>query len=147
MGVQMEEEMRAIRALSFVTKLSRVDAHNDKTAGFGVSLSCYSCMNMTDVDSGKSNQLNSRMSAQLRCACLGWRERERELLHELLPLFRFAVVVLGAREREGGRARESDRERVRKRARESERERARKSEREQERERERCRLQTDCRLH
>jgi hypothetical protein len=33
--VQIEEVKRAIRALPFVTKLSPVDAHKDKTAGWG----------------------------------------------------------------------------------------------------------------
>ncbi len=62
-----------------VTKLSQVDTHNDKTSGFGVSLSCYSCMNMTTVERDKINHLNSHMISQVRCTCLGWREGEREL--------------------------------------------------------------------
>ena len=35
MLVQIEEVNRTIRALPFVTKLSPVDAHKDKTAGWG----------------------------------------------------------------------------------------------------------------
>ena len=41
--VEIEELKRAIRALLFVTKLSRVDAHKDKTAGWGASHKCASC--------------------------------------------------------------------------------------------------------
>ena len=43
MLVQIEEVKRTIRALPFVTKLSPVDAHKDKAAGWGVCLTCYSC--------------------------------------------------------------------------------------------------------
>ena len=42
MLVQIEEVMRAIRALPFVIKLS-VDAHKDKSAGWGATLTCASC--------------------------------------------------------------------------------------------------------
>jgi hypothetical protein len=41
--VQIEEVIRDIRALPFVTKLSRVDSHKDKTAGWGATLTCASC--------------------------------------------------------------------------------------------------------
>jgi hypothetical protein len=40
---EIEELKRAIRALLFVTKLSRVDAHKDKVAGWGATLKCASC--------------------------------------------------------------------------------------------------------
>ena len=40
---EIEELKRAIRALLFVTKLSRVDAHKDKAAGWGATLKCASC--------------------------------------------------------------------------------------------------------
>ena len=40
---EIEELKRAIRALLFVTKLSRVDAHKDKSAGWGATLKCPSC--------------------------------------------------------------------------------------------------------
>ena len=43
MLVQIEEEMCAIRTLPFVTKLSPVDAHKDKEAGWGDTLTCASC--------------------------------------------------------------------------------------------------------
>ena len=43
MLVQIEEVKRTIRALPFVTKLSPVDAHKDKAAGWGACLTCYSC--------------------------------------------------------------------------------------------------------
>ena len=42
MIVQIEEVKRTIRELSFVRKLSPVDAHKDKTTEWGVSLTCYS---------------------------------------------------------------------------------------------------------
>ncbi len=38
--VQMEHEIRAIEELVFVTKLSFVPAHKDKTEGFRDTLSC-----------------------------------------------------------------------------------------------------------
>ena len=38
MLVQVEVVKRTIRALHFVTKLSPVDAHKDKAAGWGVCL-------------------------------------------------------------------------------------------------------------
>ena len=41
--VEIEEVKRAIRALLFVTKLSPVDAHKDKAAGWGATLTCASC--------------------------------------------------------------------------------------------------------
>ena len=41
--VEIEEVKRAIRALLFVTKLSPVDAHKDKAAGWGDTLTCASC--------------------------------------------------------------------------------------------------------
>jgi hypothetical protein len=43
MLVQMEEEIRVIRAMSFVTKLSPVGAHNRHGQGWQVSLSCFCC--------------------------------------------------------------------------------------------------------
>ena len=43
MNVQMEEEIRVIESMSFVTKLSWTDAHKDKTEWFRVSLMCYPC--------------------------------------------------------------------------------------------------------
>jgi hypothetical protein len=41
--VQMQHEMRAIEELVFVTKLSFVPAHKDKTEGFRATLSCVLC--------------------------------------------------------------------------------------------------------
>jgi hypothetical protein len=41
--VEIEEVKRAIRALLFVAKLPPVDAHEDKTAGWGATLKCASC--------------------------------------------------------------------------------------------------------
>jgi hypothetical protein len=43
MLVQIEEVMRAIRALQFVTKLSPVGARNSHGHGYQVSLRCSSC--------------------------------------------------------------------------------------------------------
>ncbi len=40
---EIEELKRGIRALLFVTKLSRVDAHKDKATGWGATLKCASC--------------------------------------------------------------------------------------------------------
>ena len=40
---EIEELKRAIRALLFVTKLSWVDAHKDKTDGWGATLKYASC--------------------------------------------------------------------------------------------------------
>jgi hypothetical protein len=41
--VQMQQEMRAIEEMVFVTKLSFVPAHQDKTQGFRATLSCVLC--------------------------------------------------------------------------------------------------------
>ena len=43
MLVQIEDGKSAIRVLSFVTKLSPVGVHNGHGAGWGASLTCYSC--------------------------------------------------------------------------------------------------------
>jgi hypothetical protein len=41
--VEIEGLKRAIRALLFVTKVSRVDTHKDKETGWGTTLKCASC--------------------------------------------------------------------------------------------------------
>ena len=43
LSVQIEEVKCPIRTLSFVTKLSPVDTHNDKSTGRGFCFTCYSC--------------------------------------------------------------------------------------------------------
>ncbi len=64
--VQMQHEMRAIEELVFVTKLSFVPSHKDKTEGFR-SFRAFFAGGMTAVERGKSKQFNSRGSAQ-RCS-------------------------------------------------------------------------------
>ena len=69
--VEIEEVKRAIRALLFVTKLSPVDAHKDKAAGWGATLKCASCpgccgkrLALAAVERGKRHQFNSRVTAK-----------------------------------------------------------------------------------
>ncbi len=65
--VQMQHEMRSIEELVFVTKLSFVPAHKDRRKGFGLPFRALFAGGMTAVERGKSNQFNSRGSAQ-RCS-------------------------------------------------------------------------------
>ncbi len=58
---------RAIRALLFVTKLSRVDAHKDKAAGWGATLKCASCPGCCGKKQEPPVQLSCDRKSELAC--------------------------------------------------------------------------------
>ena len=58
--VQIEEVMRDIRVLSFVTKLSPVGARNSHGHGYRVSLRSLLAKSMVAVERNKSHQFKSR---------------------------------------------------------------------------------------
>jgi hypothetical protein len=60
--VEIEEVKHDIRALLFVTKLSPVDAHKDKVAGWESPSNAL--LALTAVERGKRHQFNSRMTAK-----------------------------------------------------------------------------------
>jgi hypothetical protein len=60
--VEIEEVKRAIRTLLFVTKVSPVDAHKDKAAGWGAPSNTL--LTLADVERGKRHQFNSRVTAK-----------------------------------------------------------------------------------
>ncbi len=72
---EIEELKRAIRALLFVTKLSRVDAHKDKAAGWGATLKCASCPDCCGKKQEPPVQLSRDRKSELACL--------RELLKRL----------------------------------------------------------------
>ena len=65
--VEIEELKRAIRALLFVTKLSRVDAHKDKAAGWGATLKCASCPGCCGKRQEAPVQLSRDRKTELAC--------------------------------------------------------------------------------
>ena len=65
--VEIEELKRAIRALLFVTKLSRVDAHKDKAAGWGPTLKCVSCPVCCGKKQEPPVQLSRDRKSELAC--------------------------------------------------------------------------------
>ena len=65
--VEIEELKRAIRALLFVTKLSRVDAHKDKAAGWGATLKCASCPGCCGKKQEPPVQLSRDRKSELAC--------------------------------------------------------------------------------
>ena len=65
--VEIEEVKRAIRALLFVTKLSRVDAHKDKAAGWGATLKCASCPGCCGKKQESPVQLSRDRKSELAC--------------------------------------------------------------------------------
>ncbi len=64
---EIEELKRAIRALLFVTKLSRVDAHKDKAAGWGATLKCASCPGCCGKKQEPPVQLLRDRKSELAC--------------------------------------------------------------------------------
>ncbi len=64
---ETEEVKRAIRALLFVTKLSRVDAHKDKAAGWGATLKCASCPGCCGKKQEPPVQLSRDRKSELAC--------------------------------------------------------------------------------
>ena len=64
---EIEELKRAIRALLFVTKLSRVDAHKDKAAGWGATLKCASCPGCCGRRQEAPVQLSRDRKTELAC--------------------------------------------------------------------------------
>jgi hypothetical protein len=65
--VEIEELKRAIRALLFVTKLSRVDAHEDKAAGWGATLKCAPCPACCGKKQEPPVQLSRDRKSELAC--------------------------------------------------------------------------------
>jgi hypothetical protein len=65
--VEIEEVKRAIRALLFVTKLSPVDAHKDKAAGWGATLKCASCPGCCGKRQEAPVQLSRDRKTELAC--------------------------------------------------------------------------------
>ena len=64
---EIEELKRAIRALLFVTKLSRVDAHKDKAAGWGATLKCVSCPGCCGKKQEPPVQVSRDRKSELAC--------------------------------------------------------------------------------
>jgi hypothetical protein len=67
MLVQTEEEMRSVRALSFVTELSPVGAHNGHGDCFGVFLSYYGCRQHGSC--GKRQESPVQLSRERTTSC------------------------------------------------------------------------------
>jgi hypothetical protein len=65
--VEIEELKSAIRALLFVTKLSRVDAYKDKAAGWGATIKCASCPGCCGKKQEPPVQLSSDRKSELAC--------------------------------------------------------------------------------
>jgi hypothetical protein len=65
--VEIEKVKRAIWALLFVTKLSPVDAHKDKTAGWGATLKCSSCPDCCGRRQESPVQLSRDRKTELAC--------------------------------------------------------------------------------
>ena len=65
--VEIEKVKRAIWALLFVTKLSPVDAHKDKTAGWGATLKCASCPDCCGKRQEAPVQLSRDRKTELAC--------------------------------------------------------------------------------
>ena len=65
--VEIEELKRAIRALLFVTKLSQVDEHKDKAAGWGATLKCASCPGCCGKRQETPVQLSHDRKTELAC--------------------------------------------------------------------------------
>ncbi len=64
---ETEEVKCAIRALLFVTKLSPVDAHKDKAAGWGATLKCASCPGCCGKRQETPVQLSCDRKTELTC--------------------------------------------------------------------------------
>jgi hypothetical protein len=65
--VEIEEVKRSIRALLFVTKLSPVDGHKDKSAGWGATLKCASCPGCCGKRQEAPVQLSRYHKTELAC--------------------------------------------------------------------------------
>jgi hypothetical protein len=65
--VEIEELKRAIRALLFVTKLSRVDAYKDKAAGWGATLKYASYPGCCEKREEAPVQLSRDHKTELAC--------------------------------------------------------------------------------
>ncbi len=65
--VEIKELKLAIRALLFVTKLSRVDVYKDKTSGWGVTLKCASCPDCCGKKQEPPVQLSRDRKSELAC--------------------------------------------------------------------------------
>jgi hypothetical protein len=88
--VQMQQEIRAIEELVFVTKLSFVPAHKDKAQGFRATLSCALCRWYDSCGKGQERQavqLSRERTTLL--ACLQELRKRRQDRHG----FRFAEAV------------------------------------------------------
>jgi hypothetical protein len=65
--VEIEEVKRAIRSLLFVTKLSPVDAHKDKTVGWGATLKYTPCPGCCGKRQEAPVQLSRDRKMELAC--------------------------------------------------------------------------------
>ena len=65
--VEIEEVKRVIRALLFVTKLSLVDTHKDKAAGWGATLKCASFPGCCGKRQEAPVQLSRDRKTELAC--------------------------------------------------------------------------------
>ncbi len=65
--LEIEKVKRTIRALLFVTKLSPVDAHKDKVAGWGSTLKCASCPDCCGRRQEVPVQLSRDRKTELAC--------------------------------------------------------------------------------
>ena len=68
--VQMQQEMRAIEELVFVTKLSFVPAHKDKAQGFRATLSCALCRWYDSCGKGQEQAVQLSRERTTLLACL-----------------------------------------------------------------------------
>jgi len=68
--VQMQQEMRAIEELVFVTKLSFVPAHKDKAEGFRATLSCALCRWYDSCGKGQEQAVQLSRERTTLLACL-----------------------------------------------------------------------------
>jgi hypothetical protein len=65
--VEIEEVKRAFRELLFVTKMSSVDAHKDKVAGWGPTLKCSSFPDCCGKRQETPVQFSSDRKTELAC--------------------------------------------------------------------------------
>jgi hypothetical protein len=82
--VQMEHEMRDIsEELVFVTKLSFVPAHKDKTEGFPATLSCALCRWYDNCGKGQEQAVQLSRERTTLLACLQELRKRLQDRHDL----------------------------------------------------------------
>jgi hypothetical protein len=85
----MQHEMRAIEELVFVTKLSFVPAHKDKTQGFRTTLSCALCRWYDSCGKGQEQAVQLSRERTTLLACLQELRKSLQDRHG----FRFSEAV------------------------------------------------------